>query len=44
MLAGNHCIFPVIDGQMVSGREQNIYFVEMDGLQIRKYLIEVIGE
>ena len=44
MLAGNHCIFPVIDGQIVRGREQNIYFVEMDGLQIRKDLIEIIGE
>ena len=44
MLAGNHCIFPVIDGKLMSGREQNIYFVEMDGLQIRKYFIEVIGE
>ena len=44
MLTGNHCIFPVIDGQIVRGREQNIYFGEMDGLQIRKYLIEIIGE
>lgn len=44
MLVGNHCIFPVIDGRMVTGGEQNIYFVEMDGLQIRKYLIEVIGD
>jgi len=44
MLAGNHCIFPVIDGKMVTGGEQNIYFVEMDGLQIRKYMIEIMGE
>ena len=44
MLAGKHCIFPVIDGKMMAGREQNIYFVEMDGLQIRKYFIEVMGE
>ena len=44
MLAGNHCIFPVIDGEMRTGGEQNIYFVELDGLQIRGYFIEVIGE
>lgn len=44
MLAGNHCLFPVIDGKMMTGSEQNIYFVELDGLQIRKYFIEVIGE
>lgn len=44
MLAGNSCMFPVIGGEMVTGGEQNIYFVEFDGLQIRKYLIEIIGE
>jgi len=44
MLAGNHCLFPVIDGEMRTGGEQNIYFVELDGLQIRGYFIEVMGE
>ena len=44
MLAGNHCIFPVIDGELRTGGEQNIYFVELDGLQIRGYFIEVMGE
>ena len=44
MLAGNHCMFPVIDGKMVTGGEQNIYFVEFDGLQIRRYMIVVMGE
>lgn len=44
MLAGNHCIFPVIDGKMMTGGEQNIYFVEFDGLQRRSYFIEVMGE
>ena len=44
MLAGNHCLFPVIDGKMMTGGEQNIYFVELDGLQIRHYFIEVMGE
>lgn len=44
LLAGNHCIFPVIDGQMRTGGEQNIYFAELDGLQIRSYFIEIMGE
>lgn len=44
MLVGNHCLFPVIDGKMMTGGEQNIYFVELDGLQIRHYFIEVMGE
>ncbi|MDO4648531.1 MAG: secondary thiamine-phosphate synthase enzyme YjbQ [Eubacteriales bacterium] len=44
MLAGNHCIFPVINGKMMTGGEQNIYFVEFDGLQRRGYFIEVMGE
>ncbi len=43
-IAGNHAIFPVIDGKMVTGGEQKIYFAEFDGLQIRKYFIEVMGE
>ena len=44
MLVGNHCIFPVIDGKMMTGGEQNIYFAELDGLQIRHYFIEEMGE
>ena len=36
--------FPVIDGKMMTGGEQNIYFAELDGLQIRHYFIEVMGE
>lgn len=44
MLAGNHCMFPVIEGKMVTGSEQNIYFAEFDGLQIRRYMIVVMGE
>ena len=44
MLSGNHCIFPVLDGEIVLGGEQKIYFAEMDGLQIRKYLVEIMGE
>ena len=31
MLTGNHCHFPVIDGEMVRGGAQEIYFCECDG-------------
>ena len=34
----------LIDGKMMTGGEQNIYFAELDGLQIRHYFIEVMGE
>ena len=44
MLAGNHCIFPVIDGEMVFGHAQDIYFAEFDGQLKRKFFIEVMGE
>jgi len=44
MLSGNNCILPVQDGKMVIGHAQDIYFVEFDGLKMRSYFIEVIGE
>ena len=44
MLCGNHCVLPVIDGKMAGGSAQDIYFVEFDGLKIRKYTIQVMGE
>ena len=44
MLSGNHCVLPVISGKMAGGSAQDIYFVEFDGLKIRHYVIEIIGE
>ena len=44
MLCGNHMVLPVQDGKVVCGAAQDIYFVEFDGLKIRKYFVEVIGE
>ena len=44
MLAGNHCVLPVMDGELFCGHAQDIYFVEFDGVKPRKYFIEVIGE
>ena len=44
MLCGNHCVLPVIDGKAAGGSAQDIYFVEFDGLKIRKYTVQLMGE
>lgn len=44
MLAGNHCVLPVAAGAMAGGSAQDIYFVEFDGLKMRKYTVQVMGE
>lgn len=44
MLCGNHCILPVENGNILFGKAQDVYFVEFDGVQLRKITIEVMGE
>lgn len=44
MVTGNHCAFPVRDGEMLLGAAQEIYFAEFDGPQMRKITVEVMGE
>lgn len=44
MLVGNHCLFPIADGQVVLGDAQEIYFYEFDGPARRTYTITIIGE
>lgn len=44
MLVGNHCVLPVMEGKMILGHAQDIYFFEFDGIKNRKYYIEVMGE
>lgn len=44
MLCGNHCVLPVKEGEILFGKAQEIYFVEFDGVQLRKIHIEVMGE
>ena len=44
VLTGNHCLFPVIDGEIVCGGAQDIYLAEFDGPQLRKVYVEVMGE
>ena len=44
MLCGNHMVLPVQNGKVVCGAAQDIYFVEFDGLKVRKYYVQVMGE
>lgn len=44
LLSGNHCVLPIADGKMAGGSAQDIYFVEFDGLKIRKYTVQIMGE
>ncbi len=44
VLTGNHCMFPVIGGEIMCGGAQDIYLVEFDGPQLRKVFVEVMGE
>ena len=39
MIVGNHCHFPVINGEMVRGGAQDIYFCEFDGPAKRRIII-----
>lgn len=44
MLTGNHCLFPIKDGEMILGAAQEIFFAEYDGPQLRKMTFEAVGE
>ena len=43
-ITGNHCHFPIIDGEMVRGGAQDIYFCKFDGPAKRTVLVIVEGE
>lgn len=43
-LLGFQAYFPLQDGKMVTGSRQTIYFVELDGPQIRTYVVQILGE
>lgn len=44
MLTGNHCLFPVVNGELVLGKAQEIYFYEFDGPAKRTIKLTVTGE
>lgn len=43
-LTGNHCVFPVMDGEIKLGSAQDIYLCEYDGPQERGIMITIMGE
>ncbi len=43
LLTGNHCHFPIIDGKMVGGGAQDIWFCEYDGPSQRTVNIIIEG-
>ena len=44
MLTGNHCHFPLVDGNMITGSAQDIWFCEFDGPSQRTINIIIEGE
>ena len=44
LLTGNHCHFPIVDGQIVRGGAQEVYFCEYDGPASRNILVMVEGQ
>ena len=44
MLTGNHCHFPLIDGQLIAGSAQDIWFCEFDGPSQRTLNVIIEGE
>lgn len=43
-LTGNHCHFPIVEGEMLHGGAQDIYFCEFDGPAQRTILVMIEGE
>lgn len=43
-ITGNHCHFPIVDGKIVKGEAQDVYFCEFDGPAKRTVSISIIGE
>lgn len=44
MLTGNNCLFAVMNGELVMGEAQDVYFYEFDGPAKRTVVITVMGE
>lgn len=44
MLVGNHCHIPLVDGKLVAGSAQDIWFCEFDGPSQRTINIIIQGE
>jgi secondary thiamine-phosphate synthase enzyme len=43
-ITGNNCTFSIVDGKVIRGSAQDIYFCEFDGPAERTFSINIIGE
>ncbi len=43
-LTGNHCHFPLVNGELIRGGAQDVYFCEFDGPSQRTILVMVEGD
>jgi secondary thiamine-phosphate synthase enzyme len=43
-LLGTSEIIPIMEGKMLLGEHQNIFFVELDGARKRDIIIQILGE
>ncbi|RSU10017.1 secondary thiamine-phosphate synthase enzyme [Vagococcus elongatus] len=43
-LTGNHCHFPIVDGNLLKGKAQDVFFCEFDGPSQRSIIVIVEGE
>jgi secondary thiamine-phosphate synthase enzyme len=43
-LLGFQVFFPIVNGEVVRGARQTIYFVELDGPQERTWVLQILGE
>jgi secondary thiamine-phosphate synthase enzyme len=41
LVTGNHCHFPIVDGEIVRGGAQEVYFCEFDGPSERTVLVYI---
>lgn len=44
LVTGNHCAYPILEGEMKLGHAADIYFAEFDGIKKRKYMVHIMGE
>ena len=44
MLVGNHCHFPIVEGKIISGGAQDVYFYEFDGPSQRNINVIITGD
>ena len=44
LVVGNHCHFPIVDGEIIRGGAQDVFFIEFDGPSQRTINIIIQGE